>query len=162
MANTLLLSAQSAISGGTYPRRDTYFVGGFVQTPPLDAFGNNFFQSGFLLRGYPPYVYGGRQYHLGTAEYRLPIAHFERGVSTLPAFFNRLSGAAFMDYGTAVEFLDPKRWRQLFHTSVGAELLFDTTLGYYISTTSRLGYARGFSAEAYEGGKIYFVISTPY
>jgi hypothetical protein len=160
--HTIVLAAQSSISGGTYPRRDTYYVGGFVTTPPLDAFGNNFFQSGFLLRGYPPYVYAGRQYHLGTAEYRLPLLHPERGVSTLPAFLNRISAAAFVDYGTAVDFLDPKRWRELFHTAVGAELLFDTTLGYYVSTTTRLGYAKGFSSEAYPGGKIYFVISTPY
>ena len=160
--HTLVLAAQSAISGGTYPRRDTYYVGGFVATPPLDAFGNNFFQSGFLLRGYPPYVYAGRQYHLGTTEYRFPIVHPERGISTLPVFLNRVSGAAFVDYGTAVEFLDPKRWRELFHTGVGGELLVDTTVGYYIATTTRIGYARGFSHEAYTGGKLYFVISTPY
>lgn len=160
--HTLELHEESGVSGGTYPRRDYYYTGGFVQLPPIQPFQQLPLQGGFVLRGYPPYSYSGRQYHLGTVEYRFPIVYPERGISTLPFFFNRLAGAAFLDYGGAFDDLDVKHWRDQFHTSVGGELLFDTTLGYFLSTTARLGYAKGFSHEAYTGGKVYLVLSAAY
>lgn len=160
--HTILLRGSSAVSGGTYPRQNIYYVGGFVDLPPLDVIQKNLFQGGFVLRGYPANAYSGRQYHLANIEYRFPIWHPERGVSTLPAFWNRLAGLAFLDYGGAFEQLDTKSFQSQFHTGYGGELLIDTTVGYFVSTTTRLGYARGGSPEAYAGGRFYFVISSAF
>jgi hypothetical protein len=160
--HTIALSARSGISGGDPSLRGAYYVGGFVNLPLLDSFGPNSYQGGFLLRGYPPNAYAGRQFHLGTIEYRLPLLHPERGLGTLPIFFNRVSGAAFLDYGGAFNDLDVDHWRTQLHTGLGAELFLDATVGFFISTTARLGYARGLSPEAYPGGKIYFVLGSAY
>jgi hypothetical protein len=160
--HTFVVHGQSAYLGGSYPRRGAYYVGGLVDLPPLDAFQNNFFQGGFVLRGYPPYAFAGRQYHLASFEYRFPFWHPERGLSTLPGFLNRVSGVLFLDYGGAFETLDVEKWREQFHTGMGTEVLVDATIGYFFQLTGRFGYAFGTSAEAYPAGKWYFVLATPY
>ncbi len=160
--HTLALSLQGAISGGNYPRREFFYVGGYVDLPLLDVLRNSVFQGGFVLRGYPPFSYGGRQYYLANAEYRAPLWVVDRGPSTLPFYLSRLSGAAFFDYGGAFNDLDTTQWGKLFHYSYGAELLIDTVAGYFIGTTSRLGYARGGSKEAYQGGQFYFILSSQF
>jgi surface antigen Omp85-like protein/WD40 repeat protein len=160
--HTIALALQGAISGGNYPRREFYYVGGYVDLPLLDVLRNSVFQGGFVLRGYPPGAYGGRQYYLANAEYRAPLWLVERGLSTLPFYLSRISGAAFFDYGGAFNDLDTTQWSKLFHYSYGAELLFDTVAGYFVGTTSRLGYARGGSPEAYKGGQFYFILSSQF
>ena len=160
--HVLMSHAEAAIAGGNYPRRGVYFTGGLVDLPVTETIRNGIFSGGFSLRGYPPGAYAGRQYHLGTLEYRFPIVYPERGISTLPIFLSRLSGAAFVDYGGAFDDLDVEKWRQQFHTGLGGELLLDGTLGYFLPMTARLGFAKGLSREAYPGGKLYLVLSAPY
>lgn len=160
--HTLVTLGRSAIAGGNYPRRGVYYTGGLVDLPLADAVQNGIYQGAFVLRGYPPNAYSGRQYHLATAEYRFPLWHPERGLSTLPLFFSRMSGALFVDYGGAFDDLDVEHWRSQLHTGYGAELLVDGTFGYFVGITGRLGYARGLSEEAYSGGKFYLVLSSPY
>ncbi len=160
--HTLVTRLEGGIVGGDGPRRGAYYTGGFVNLPLPEAVRSPLFSGSFLLRGYPPNAYSGRQYHLATTELRLPIWHPERGYSTLPAFFNRLSGAVFADYGGAFETLDVEHWRSQLHTSFGAELLLDATFGYFMGLTARIGYAYGLSEQAYSGGQKYLVISTPY
>ncbi|MCU0683307.1 MAG: BamA/TamA family outer membrane protein [Polyangiaceae bacterium] len=160
--HTLGLSLQGGISGGNYPRREFYYVGGYVDLPLLDVLRNSVFQGGFVLRGYPSFSYGGRQYYLTNAEYRAPLWVAERGLSTLPFYLSRVSGALFFDYGGAFNDFDTTQWSKLFHYSYGAELLIDTIAGYFVGTTSRLGYARGGSKEAYQGGQFYFVLSSQF
>ncbi|MCS6900723.1 MAG: hypothetical protein RMJ98_13905 [Myxococcales bacterium] len=159
--HSLHTTLRNGLSTGNLGFRGTYFVGGYVDLPLLDGLTPNLFQGGFLLRGYPPGAYAGRQFHLVTAEYRFPLWHPERGISTLPIFLNRLSAQPFLDYGGAFDDLNLRRWREQFHTGYGAELLVDLTFSYFFSPTMRLGYARGGSAEAYEGGKVYMVLSGP-
>lgn len=159
--HTLSTTLRSGLSTGNLGFRGTYYVGGYVDLPLLDGLTPNLFQGGFLLRGYPPGAYAGRQFHLGSLEYRLPLWHPEAGISTLPLFFNRLSMVPFLDYGGAFNDLDLRRWRDQFHTGYGAELLADLTVSYFFSPTVRLGYARGGSAEAYDGGKYYMILSGP-
>jgi hypothetical protein len=158
--HTASLALRSGVSTGEQGLRGRYFVGGFVDLPLLTGLTPNLFQGGFVLRGYPPSAYSGRQFHAGTIEYRAPLWHPERGLSTLPIFFNRLSIQPFLDYGGAFNDLDLRRWREQFHTGYGAELLADFTVSYFISPTLRLGYARGGSTEAYEGGKIYMILAS--
>jgi hypothetical protein len=160
--HVIMSHAEAAIAGGNYPRRGVYYVGGMVDVPVSDTIQKSVFQGGFVLRGYPAGAYAGRQYHQGTLEYRFPILYPERGVSTLPIFLGRVSGAAFVDYGGAFDDLDVEKWRQQFHTGLGGELLIDATVGYFLPLTARLGFAKGLSQEAIPGGKLYLVLSSPY
>jgi hypothetical protein len=48
------------------------------------------------------------------------------------------------------------------HTSLGAEIWIGATFGYQINTQLRLGYAYGFSPEAYLYGQPYFVVSSAF
>jgi hypothetical protein len=47
-----------------------------------------------------------------------------------------------------------------FKTGAGAELWFDTTLGYLLPFTWRLGFAHGFSSAGID--KAYFIAAVPY
>ena len=88
-----------------------------------------------------------------------PTAYFinvDRGISTLPIFFERINGAVFCDYGSA--FNDAATAE--FKTGVGGELWFDTTLSYVVGFTFRLGYARGLASGGLD--KVYFVAAVPF
>ncbi len=160
--HTLFLGAQGGFLGGSYPRSGAFYTGGFVDMPIADSLKDGVFQGGFVLRGYPPGSYVGRQYHLTTAEYRAPLWLPERGLSTLPLFLSRVSGAGFVDYGGAFDDLDVEHFRSQLHTGYGGELLVDLIFGYGLGVTARLGHARGVSREAYQGGHTYLVLSGNY
>jgi hypothetical protein len=90
------------------------------------------------------------------AEYRFPLRNVDRGLSTLPFFFHRVSGAFFLDYGSAFDDAETSK----FKTGVGAELWFDATLAYALGFTFRAGYAKGLASEGID--KTYFVAAVPY
>jgi hypothetical protein len=154
--HSLALHAGAGTSGGVFPGRGAFFVGSFVDLPVVDTVRNVLIQGGVTLRGYPSVIVAGRSYALGNAEYRFPIANIDHGPSTLPIFLNRITGAVFLDYGSAFDLLS----RANFKTGTGAELWFDSTLGYIASFTFRLGYARGLASGGID--KIYFVAAVPY
>jgi hypothetical protein len=82
----------------------------------------------------------GNQYHLAQLEYRLPIVRINRGILTLPLYFNRLWATVFADVGDAfMDDLDLSRFR----VGVGAELHLDFTIFYVLQYSLRIGYARG-------------------
>ncbi|MCU0690915.1 MAG: hypothetical protein MUF54_05885 [Polyangiaceae bacterium] len=147
---------------GNYPRRGLYYVGGFADTPVHDLINNSVFQGGFVLRGYKPVSFIGSQYHLANVEYRFPIAVVDRGISTLPAYLQRISGNLFIDYGGAFNKLDIENWRDHFHTGIGAEVWVDAQVGYYTLLNVRLGYAKGYGQAAEEGGQKYLVVAAPF
>ena len=154
--HSLALHAGGGTSGGSFPGRGAFFVGSFVDLPLVDTVRNVLIQGGITLRGYPTVIEAGRSYALTNAEYRFPIINVDHGDSTLPIFLNRISGAAFVDYGSAFdEFQSAK-----FKTGVGAEAWFDFTLGYIAAFTFRLGYARGLSSGGID--KPYFVAAVPF
>jgi hypothetical protein len=72
----------------------------------------------------------------GSVEYRQPIALVERGYKLVPAFLDRLWGAAFVDGGAAwclddcPRFLSPTREAKPIF-SVGAELAAGLTFFFY-------------------------------
>ena len=154
--HSLALHAGAGTSGGSFPGRGAFFVGSFVDLPIVDTVRNILIQGGITLRGYPSVIEAGRSYALGNVEYRFPIVNVDRGPSTLPVFLNRISGAVFLDYGSAFDLLDTAQ----FKTGTGAELWFDSTLGYIANFTFRLGYARGLASGGID--KIYFVAAVPY
>ena len=82
-------------------------------------------------------------YALTNAEYRFPILNVDRGQSTLPLFVNRITGAAFVDYGSAFDDFQHARNSR---SGVGAEAWFDMMLGYVETFTFRVGFARGLSS----------------
>ncbi len=154
--HSLAIHVGGGTSGGTLPGRGAFFVGGFVDLPVVDTLRNFLVQGGFTLRGYPTVALAGRSYALANAEYRFPIVNIDRGPSTLPMFLNRITGAFFVDYGSAFEqFRDAP-----FKTGVGSELWFDFTLGYAAPFTFRLGYARGLASLGID--KIYWVAAVPF
>jgi Tol biopolymer transport system component len=159
--HVVALHAGGGMIGGSYPA-GPFYVGGFIDVGPQDQVqsfvngGGFVYQNGFALRGYPVAIETGRYYGLFNAEYRFPIVNIDRGLSTLPVMLNRISGNVCFDLGGAFD--DPATAN--FLTSLGGELWFDTTLGYFASFDFRIGYARGLS----EGGidKFYFVAAVPY
>ncbi|MEA2753674.1 MAG: hypothetical protein QOI41_7817 [Myxococcales bacterium] len=154
--HSVALHAGAGTSGGVFPGRGAFFVGSFVDLPIVDTVRNILIQGGVTLRGYPSVIVAGRSYALGNIEYRFPIVNVDHGPSTLPIFLNRITGAVFLDYGSAFDLLDTAQ----FKTGTGAELWFDSTLGYIANFTFRLGYARGLSSGGID--KIYFVAAVPY
>ena len=97
-----------------------------------------------------------RNYALGNVEYRFPIINLDRGPSTLPFFLNRITGNVFFDYGSAFDELGAA----LPKSGTGAELWFDTTLGYVAAFTFRIGYAKGLAFGGID--KTYFVAAVPF
>jgi hypothetical protein len=90
----------------------------------------------------------------------------------VPIYLRRIDGNVFVDYGGAFDYLDLRAIRffhhgalidsaQL-HSSIGAELWLNFTLGYYLNTQIRIGYALGFSSEASRYGQPYFVASSAF
>lgn len=154
--HTLALHAGGGVGGGNSGNGGPFYVGGFLDLPVTNVLQNLLLQGGVALRGYPVVEQVGSEYALFNAEYRFPIVNIDRGPSTLPVFLNRMSGNAFVDYGSA--FNDPDK--AMFKTGVGGELWFDFTLGYVIGFTFRVGHAKGLASDGID--KTYFIASVPY
>lgn len=90
----------------------------------------------FPVRGYAAGAQFGDRAISGSVEYRQPIALVERGYKLVPAFVDRLWGAAFIDGGAAwclddcPRFLAPSREARPI-VSVGAELAANLTIFFY-------------------------------
>ena len=142
---------------GTFGRRGAFALGGFADIPLPDAIRNLLYQPSIALRGYKPGVVSGDSYQLFNGEYRFPIWNIDRGYQTLPLFFERIYGGAFVDYGDATfGKLDLTKMR----VGAGIELFLDATLLYFTTITMRFGLARGFG----DGGdwQTYAVLSQPF
>lgn len=100
----------------------------------------------FVMRGYTPAQFFGRNLWNTNFEYRFPISQIERGSGTDPYFFKRLSGAFVID-GIAVDGaalnkdltlqglkLNESIW------STGAELKLESSIGYVLPLNFILGY----------------------
>jgi hypothetical protein len=154
--HVLALHAQGGASGMNRGGRGPYYVGGFIDLPVVNVVRNSLIQGGVELRGYPVVAEAGNYMALFNAEYRFPILNLDRGPSTLPIFLNRVTGAAFVDYGSA--FNDTSSAE--FKTGVGGELWFDLTLGYILGFTFRAGFASGLASGGID--KWYFVAAVPF
>ena len=141
---------------GIGDKRGFFALGGFVEQDVVRSLFLSRYQCCFFLRGYPPASIFGDQYHLLSAEYRLPLLWIEKGYKTFPLYLRRVSGAVFSDVGNA--------FQGEFHPSdlkvgVGAELHIELKLAYYLATQIQLGFAKGLS----RGGanQYYFVTAFP-
>lgn len=97
------------------------------------------------LRGYGFAAAAGRYLALASAEYKIPIIDVDRGLGTLPFFFQRMALVPFLDWGSA--FTDPIAARD-FLLGAGATMSFTFRLGYSESISLLLQYAHGFEDEA--------------
>jgi outer membrane protein assembly factor BamA len=154
--HVLALSLGGGISAGstlTYP----FYIGGYPEQDVVSTLINQSFFGGSYLRGYPPGVVGGSQYHLLNVEYRFPLWSPERGLSTLPLYLSHVWLAAFCDAGGA--FARDLDVDELL-VGVGAEVLIRVVIGYYLALTLRVGYARGLM----EGGddQVFAVLGLPF
>jgi hypothetical protein len=150
--HVLALRYGGGIARGDFKRRGFFFVGGFPEQDLISAIIEQLPLGGVYLRGYPPGTFYGDQFHLLNVEYRLPLWQLERGLSSLPLYFNFIHLATFMDVGHA--FFGDFDLKQL-KVGVGGELLLEFVIGYFVPLTLRLGYARGLMSE---GGNEFFAL----
>jgi WD40-like Beta Propeller Repeat len=171
---TMAIRTSGAVSAGDYPRNGAYAVGGYdLENNSLPStILSGVFNGSFALRGYPPRAYAGASYFLQNVEYRIPIVKPDHGISSLPLYLRRIDGNLFWDYGGA---FDNFRWDKFavfrsgeilyapqLHTAVGGEIWLGATIGYQLNVQLRIGYAHGFSPEAYHAGQPYFVASSAF
>jgi hypothetical protein len=149
--HALALHASLGTSGGGYPGLGSFYVGGYVDADVINSIRSSVVQTSVLLRGYAPTTEVGHNLALFNAEYRFPIAEVERGLSTLPVFLSRITGAAYTDVGSAFASAD----HALFKLGSGAELWFDLTFSYVVGLTFRAGFEHGWSDQGIN--KAYFI-----
>jgi hypothetical protein len=153
--HVLALRAAGGSGGDNRAGQRPFYLGGYQDLPLIDIAHNTFLQGTVQLRGYPPIAEQGNYYGVFNAEYRFPILNVDRGLSTMPIFLNRITGAGFVDYGSAFD--NPNTAK--FKTGVGGELWFDLTLGYVVGFNFRAGFARGLASGGID--KAYFVAAVP-
>jgi hypothetical protein len=125
--------------GTTFGQRSflrSFAVGGFPDGALFDVVRTNH----SVLRGYPDGLFTGRRFVHANLEYRLPLAHPQRGLRSLPLLVRHLHAAAFVDAAHA--------WTGEFRlgdvkTGVGAALGADLSLGHGLPFTGTVGIARG-------------------
>jgi Tol biopolymer transport system component len=132
-------------------------LGGYVEQDLIRNLFLNRRQCCTYQRGYLPNSAVGDQYHLVSAEYRMPLLWIERGYETFPIYLRRLNGAVFTDIGNA--FYGNFRFQDLRYAA-GVELRLSLSLFYWIETEIQLGLARGFSNGG--GNQVYFVTTFPF
>jgi hypothetical protein len=150
--HVLAVRYAGGVARGDFKRRGFFFIGGFPQQNLIQAVIEQLPIGGAYLRGYPPGKFYGDQFHLLNVEYRMPLYEIERGMSSLPLYFNFVHLAAFCDVGKA--FFGDLKLDEL-KVGVGGELLLEFVIGYFVPLTLRVGFARGLMAE---GGNELFVL----
>jgi Tol biopolymer transport system component len=127
--------------GTTFGERgftDSYTVGGFPSGSLRDVVATN----PAVLRGYADDAFSGRRVLHANAEYRVPLAHPQRGWGSFPLFLRHVHATAFAD--TAQVWNDRFEWSDM-KTGVGVALGADLSLSPGLPFTATLGIAYGVS-----------------
>jgi outer membrane protein assembly factor BamA len=143
-SDTLALRLGAGMTLGRRSFRRSYSVGGFPDGSLFDVVRTNH----SVLRGYPQNggalrdAFTGRSFVNANLEYRVPLAHPQRGWRSLPVFVRHLHGAVFADVGHA--------WTGTFRlgdvkTAAGVALGTDAWIGHALPLTGVVGLARGFA-----------------
>jgi len=120
----------------------TFTLGGSLGEGQLSAGGDSMYY--FPLRGLPVASLSRSRALLLSSEYRMPLMYVQRGLGTMPFYFNTLHLAFFADYGNAWnknESLGGYAGFGNFMLGTGAELRADITIGHGLPIFGRLGYA---------------------
>ncbi len=138
-----------ALGRGSLGGSPPFSLGGLTQPNAIDLFLLQTFSPSDQLRGYPAGALGGNGIALLNLELRFPLLEPELGRSTWPLFLRRVHGALFADAGEAFVAGTERgysgrgfHWDRL-RVGAGAELRFETVIGYWLVTDLRLGVARG-------------------
>jgi Tol biopolymer transport system component len=153
--HALALLYSGGLSAGD--KASAFGLGGYVEQDIVRNIFLNRRQCCTYLRGYLPNTAVGDQYHLLSAEYRLPLLWIERGYDTFPIYLRRVHGAVFGDVGNA--FFGDFRFKDLRY-GVGAELRLQMSVVYYIETEIQIGVAKGLSTGG--SNQVYFVTTFPF
>lgn len=138
--HVLALHAAGGIGWSESRRRGLFALAGVQFVSPIDAIMEEVRAPSVALRGFAPFSRVGNQFHLFNAEYRFPLLNVGRGLYTFPVSLRRFFGLVFADFGDA--FFGTPRIAD-WNLGVGAELLVECTVGYFIPLTFRLGIAEG-------------------
>jgi hypothetical protein len=97
------------------------------------------------------------QFELLNVEYRFPVLHALRGLSTFPVFLQRVWADVFCDVGHA------GFGRFNFDNvavGAGAEAMFDLVVGYVVPISVRAGWGHGFMADGDD--QFYALLGSPF
>ena len=109
----------------------------------------------FVLRGFSPGAFSGKQAVSLGVQYRFGLFSIERGLGGWPVFFDDVGARLFVDAGMAGDELNVEELKLGF----GAELSLSVTLDYSFSATFLLGVAQGVG-EAQP--QLYFNVDMPF
>ncbi len=142
----LALRLAGGASAGGLRRRGVYRLGGLPEDQDVirTVLARTAFNDGGALRGYDPGVFGGQYYGLLNVEYRVPLFDLDRGVGSVPGFFERMVAIVFTDWGMA--WTDPIKFRDIVG-SVGATLMTRFRFGYGEGAALFFQYAHGLDPE---------------
>ena len=151
--HVLATRVAASVSAGSAGGRAVYALGGLPVRNIFADVAENIRFGADVVRGYAIGARRGASYYLASAEYRFGIWTIERGIDTIPVFFDRVHGAVFVDAGdTPNSAID----LSLMAVGVGAEVRVDLVFGYILGVSLRFGYARGLAADGIDN--IYLVL----
>lgn len=140
-----------------YRRNKLFGIAGLPQRDLLLDAVQGRLSGGRALRGFPLVPLVGDALLSATLEYRLPLLDIERGISTLPVYFQSLHAALFVDAAAVAN--RPAELAEGRHASLGAEARLGLVLGYGLPVTARVGYGRGVGADS-DLQSFFFVLGT--
>lgn len=120
--------------------RDSFRLGGFPDGSLFDLAGTNV----SVLRGYDDDLFRGRSVVHLNAEYRVPLAHPQRGYRSFPVFVRHVHASGYLDVGEA--WSGPFRAGDL-KPALGVSLGADFVVGHRLPLTGVIGLARGLANE---------------
>lgn len=147
---------KTQLRGGWAGGRDTFLrkfsVGGYPDQDLMADLLAGVGIGGNFLRGYPPGVIRGAQYHYASADYFFPVWRIRRGLQTFPIFLKDL----YVDlFGTGAGAFDEFDLEAL-KFSAGGELRLKILVSYNLPFTLILGAAYGFQEDG--GFQTYFLL----
>lgn len=142
--HAFVLRVRGAHMASSWASTRPYVLGGAWDQSILDALIEQTSAPTTVVRGYDSGVRSGANTLLLNAEYRFPLWWIDAGYSSMPLFFERLTGAVFVDAGSAYQ-RAPVLDELLL--GVGAEVRLRFRLGYFLDQNMRLGVARGFGPD---------------
>ena len=145
--DTLALRVGGGTTFGERTFERSFAVGGFPDGSLFDVVQTNH----SVLRGYGQDAFRGRRFAHANVEYRVPLAHPQRGFRTLPVFLRHLHAAAFFDAAHA--WSGPLDLGEI-KVGAGAALGMDLSGGPGLGFTFTTGIAHGFSDA--RGARVYF------
>jgi outer membrane protein assembly factor BamA len=114
----------------------------------------------------------GNHMWLASAEYRLPLAHIERGLGTAPIWLRSIAITVFVEAGqvfNSEDYADFEGseeglrtfWRNT-RPALGVELVGDMIVGWGAYLQGRVGYALGSGEGALTGGTFYAQVGSSF